>query len=103
MMEGEKFLISLTTNAKPFFINTLRSIPFIYLDKLKSQPDLLLSQEVITPVTEATMCCPPLLAFNCQQMGTKLMNQSLMQSLIVQPQPATLICFYLMAKKSIIQ
>ena len=50
MMEGEEFHISLTTDARPFCINTPRSIPIAYRDKLKSELDLLLSQKVITPV-----------------------------------------------------
>ena len=60
MMEGEEFHISLTTDAKPFCINTPRSIPFAYRDELKSELDLLLSQKVIMPVTEVTVWCAPI-------------------------------------------
>ena len=60
MMDGEEFHISLTHDAKPFCINTPRSIPFAYRDKLKAELDLLLSQNIITPVTEATEWCAPI-------------------------------------------
>ena len=60
-MEGEEFHISLTTDAKPFFINTPCSIPLAYRDKLKAELDLLLSQEVIAPVTEATVWYAPII------------------------------------------
>ena len=40
-MEGEKFHISLTDDAKPFSVNTPRSIPYAYHDKLKAELDLL--------------------------------------------------------------
>ena len=60
-MEGEEFHISLTTDAKPFCINTPRSIPLAYRDKLKAELDLLLSQEVIAPVMEATAWCAPII------------------------------------------
>ena len=53
-MEGEKFHIYLTDDAKPFCVNTPRSIPYAYCDKLKAELDLLESQNIITPVTEAT-------------------------------------------------
>jgi len=59
-MEGEKFHITLTANATPFCIKTPRYIPFAYRDKLKAELDLLLSQNVITPVTEPTEWCAPI-------------------------------------------
>ena len=59
-MEGEKFHITLTTNATSFCIKTPRSIPFAYRDKLKAELDLLLSQNVIAPVTEPTEWCAPI-------------------------------------------
>jgi len=58
VMDREEFHISLTPEAKPFCINTPCSILFAYRDKLKSELDLLLS--IITPVTEATMWCAPI-------------------------------------------
>lgn len=59
-MEGEQFHISLTDDAKPFCVNTPRSIPFAYRDKLKSELDLLESQGIISPVTEVTEWCAPI-------------------------------------------
>ena len=59
-MEGEQFHISLTDNATPFCVNTPRSIPFAYRDKLKSELDLLQSQGIIAPVTEVTEWCAPI-------------------------------------------
>ena len=59
-MEGEKFHISLTDNAKPFCVNTPRSIPFAYREKLKAELDLLQRQGVIAPVTEPTEWCAPI-------------------------------------------
>ena len=56
-MEGEKFHISLRPDAKLFFINTPQSIPFPYRDKLKDEIDLLLAQNIIMEVTEATEWC----------------------------------------------
>ena len=35
-MDGEEFHISLTDNAKPFCVNTPRSVPFAYRDKLRA-------------------------------------------------------------------
>ena len=58
-MEGETFHISLK-DAKPFCVNTPRSIPFAYRDKLKSELELLKTQGIITPVTEATDWCAPI-------------------------------------------
>ena len=59
-MEGEKFHIYLTDDAKPFCVNTPRSIPYAYRDKLKAELDLLESQNIITPVNELTDWCPPI-------------------------------------------
>ena len=60
IMEGEEFHISLMAHAKPFCVNTPRSVPFAYRDKLKAELDLLQSQQIITPVTEATEWCAPI-------------------------------------------
>ena len=38
----------------PSVSTPLRSIPYAYCDKLKAELDLLQSQNIITPVTEAT-------------------------------------------------
>ena len=59
-MEGEEFHISLTADAKPFCVNTPRSVPFAYRDKLQAELDLLQTQSIITPVTEATEWCAPI-------------------------------------------
>ena len=49
---GEEFHISLTKDGKPFCVNTPRSIPFAYLDKLKAELELLQQQEIIALITE---------------------------------------------------
>ena len=59
-MPGEKFRISLTSDAKPFCVTTPRTIPFAYRDKLKQEIDLLTDQGVITPITEPTEWCAPI-------------------------------------------
>ena len=50
----------MTVHAKPFCVNTPRSVPFAYRDKLKAELDLLQSQQIIAPVTEATEWCIPI-------------------------------------------
>ena len=47
-------------HAKPFCVNTPWSVPFAYRDKLKAELDLLKSQQIIAPVTEATEWCAPI-------------------------------------------
>ena len=59
-MPGEKFHISLTKEAKPFCVSTPRTIPFAYREKLKEEIDLLVDQGIITPVTEPTEWCAPI-------------------------------------------
>ena len=59
-MEGEKFHIALTDNAKPFCVRAPRAIPFAYRDKLKAELELLQYQGIITPVTEPTEWCAPI-------------------------------------------
>ena len=59
-MEGEKFHISLTDNARPFCVNRPRSIPFAYREKLKAELDLLQAQHIIAPVVEVTEWCAPI-------------------------------------------
>ena len=59
-MDGEEFHISLLADAKPFCVNTPRSILFAYRDKLKAELELLQSQHIIAPVTEATEWCAPI-------------------------------------------
>ena len=60
IMEGEKFHILLSEDTKPFCVNTPRSIPFAYWEKLKDELDLLQSQSIIAPVTEPTEWCVPI-------------------------------------------
>ena len=60
VLQGEEFHISLATNVKPFCVHTPRMIPFAYHDKLKAELDLLESQHIIAPVTEATTWCAPI-------------------------------------------
>ena len=59
-MTGEEFHILLTDNAKPFYVNTPRSIPFMYHNKLKSELELLQRQNIVTPITETTEWCAPI-------------------------------------------
>ena len=59
-MEGEEFHIYLIDDARPFCVNTPRSIPYAYCDKLKAELDLLQSQNIIAPVIEATDWCAPI-------------------------------------------
>ena len=59
-MEGEQFHITLTEDVKPFCVNTPRSIPFAYRDKLKAKLELLELQHIIAPVTAATEWCTPI-------------------------------------------
>ena len=59
-MTGEEFHISLTDKAKPFCVNTPRSIPFMHRDKLKAELELLQRQNIVTPITEATEWCAPI-------------------------------------------
>ena len=59
-MEGEKFCISLIADAKPFCVKAPRAIPFAYRDKLEAELKTLQSQGIITPVTEPTEWCAPI-------------------------------------------
>ena len=59
-MDGERFHITFTKDAKPFCINTPRTVPFAFRDKLKAELDLLQDQGVIAPVTEPTEWCSPI-------------------------------------------
>ena len=59
-MDGEEFHISLTDDAKPFCVNTPRSVPFAYRDKLRAELAVLQTQGIIEPVTEPTEWCAPI-------------------------------------------
>ena len=60
VMQGEEFHIAISETAKPFCVHTPRTIPFAYRDKLQAELHLLASQNIITPVTEATTWCAPI-------------------------------------------
>ena len=60
-MQGEELHISVVANTQPFCIHTLWTIPLTYCDKLKAELDLLQSQNIITPVNEATTWCAPIM------------------------------------------
>ena len=59
-MEGELFHIALTDDVKPFCVHTPCTIPYALQDKLKSELELLQEQNIITPVTEPTEWCAPI-------------------------------------------
>ena len=61
-MRGEQFhnIISLLDDVKPFCVNTPRSIPFAYHEKLQAELHLLQSQQIIAPVTTTTEWCAPI-------------------------------------------
>ena len=59
-MEGEHFHIAQKDDAKPFCVKTPRTIPIAFRDKLKAELDLLQQQKIITPVTEPTEWCAPI-------------------------------------------
>ena len=59
-MDGEKFHIHLTSDAKPFCATSPRSIPFAYRDKLTAELELLQQQHIIAQVTEQTDWCAPI-------------------------------------------
>ena len=60
VMQGEEFHIAISETAKPFCVHTPRTIPFAYRDKLQAELHLLESQNIITPITEATTWCAPI-------------------------------------------
>ena len=53
-VKNSTFILLMTLNPSP------RSIPYAYRDKLKAELDLLESQNIITPVTEVTNWCVPI-------------------------------------------
>ena len=63
-----KFHVSLRPDSKLFCVNISQSIPFAYLDKLKDEIDLVLAQNIIMEVAEATEWCIPIVVIpkkNC--------------------------------------
>ena len=61
-MDGEKFHIYLTNNAKPFCVTSPCYIHFAYRDKLAAELELLQEQNIITPVIKPTDWCAPIVA-----------------------------------------
>ena len=59
-MPGEKFKIVLTDDAKPFCVNTPRTIPFPFREKLRELLDALLDAGIIASQTEPTDWCAPI-------------------------------------------
>ena len=59
-MKGEKFTISVMDNAVPFCVKAPRTVPFAYREKLKEELEVLQRQGIITPVTEVTEWCAPI-------------------------------------------
>ena len=59
-MPGEVFKIVLHENAKPFCVNTPRTIPYAYLEPTKDELELLESQGIIAKQTEPTDWCAPI-------------------------------------------
>ena len=59
-MEGERFHIALTDDAKPFCVHTPRTIPYAYREKLRAELQSLEEHGVITPVSYPTEWCAPI-------------------------------------------
>ena len=59
-MPGETFKIELTEDYKPFCVNTPRTIPYSYQEKLKAELDLLESQNIIGKQIKPTSNCAPI-------------------------------------------
>jgi len=59
-MDGKQFHICHKCDAKPFYNKAPSSIPFVYGHKLRDELDLLLSQNIIAPVTTVTEWCVPI-------------------------------------------
>jgi len=55
-MQGEEFHIAIAKTSKRFCVHTPHTILFAYRNKL----NILESQNIITPVTEATTWCAPI-------------------------------------------
>ena len=53
-MDGEEFHIHLIDDAKLFCVNTPKSIPYVYQDKLGTELELLQAQHIIAPITDVT-------------------------------------------------
>ena len=50
-------------------MNTPRTIPFAYRDKLRDELDLLQAQGIIEPVTEPTTWCAPIVVASKKKKG----------------------------------
>ena len=60
-MEGEQFHIALMDDAKPFCVNTSRTIPYAYREKLKAELQSLEEQGMIAPLSYPTEWCAPII------------------------------------------
>lgn len=56
-VNGEKFRIALSEDARPFCVRTPRAVPFALRE---AELDLLQNQRVIAPVTTPTDWCAPI-------------------------------------------
>ena len=95
VMEGEQFHIRLQEDAVPFCVKTPRVVPFAYRDKLKEELDLLQQQGIVTPVTEATRWCAPIVVTpkkgtECVRMCVDLskLNKFVVRERYMSPTPA---------------
>ena len=52
--------VKLKDDAKPFYANAPRSIPYAYKDKVQQELDSLRSQGIIEPVTHSSERCAPI-------------------------------------------
>ena len=59
-MPGEVFKIVTTDEAKPFCVNTPRTIPYAHMGPTKDELQLLESQSIISKQTEPTDWCAPI-------------------------------------------
>ena len=59
-MQCEQFHVSLMDDVKPSCVNTPRSIPFVYHDKLQTELDIPERQQIIAPVITPTEWCAPM-------------------------------------------
>jgi len=60
VMQGKEFLITIEDSTKLFCVHTPCTFPLAYREKLQAELNLLESQNIITPVTEATTWCVPI-------------------------------------------
>ena len=59
-MPGEEFRIQLEDDAVPFCVKAPRAIPYAYRDKLRTELDNMVAKGIITPISEPTTWCAPI-------------------------------------------